>query len=235
MDISKEILIENDLIDEEEGLIRWFINNYQDQTVRLSQVLTDLDKQHESYYKTDIFELLKLTGEFRSYHDCYVNEFGYDEEISDNVLKIHCYYKDGLLDGSYMYYSQLGNLVKDYIYKENKKHGLCTAYFDKKGDKIIFSEAIYCNDVLIGSKKKYYPDGKLSSELINVKEYFISKEYYDTGELKYYKTLNPYSEGPYSMLINGVYKRYDKDGTIKLCINYINGKIQPRCPKLTAS
>jgi len=88
-------------------------------------------------------------GEFKCY---YPNTSG---DKADKLF-FECSYIEDVRQGEYRQFSEEGNLVQTYIYKDDKYHGVAKRYFPNK---IVEQEMTFVTGELDGLAKYYYDNG----------------------------------------------------------------------------
>ena len=99
------------------------------------------------------------------------------------VLKTHTVYKDDLLHGKKVQYTENGKLQAIAEYQNGEKHGKSSWYYSNGNPAI---EQNYSKDVLNGSQISYYEDGQVRSEAnyVDGKLHGFWTEFHPNGELK---------------------------------------------------
>lgn len=118
-------------------------------------------------------------------------------------------YKDGNLEGEYLSFSKNGILQQKKHFKNGKLDGPFKS-FHKVGEELIESQAQYINGDVLEKYKKYFPTGKLSSEITfkNGKAEGRETKYYLNGELD--TDLNSKNG-----FVDGYYKSFYSNGSPK--------------------
>lgn len=180
-----------------------------------------MEMESEGYMITDG----KVTAYFKHYYP-------------NGQLKQEFFIKDNVSDGLEKEYDERGNLIAEQIWRNGKKEGISTYYYED-GSK---EEIPYVNDVHNGLSKLYHPNGQLAAEsyVIDGVQEGLMKNYYPDGALMaegYVKKGKPdgiikqyYPSGKLLQLItlkegilDGVSKEYYEDGKIRFEAIYQNG------------
>jgi antitoxin component YwqK of YwqJK toxin-antitoxin module len=126
-------------------------------------------------------------------------------------------YINHLKEGKWIFYSsnKEGMVICEEEYVNNLKNGLSVKYYP---DKTPAEKTYYSNDTLAGEWTQYYPGGQL-----------LLRADYTDGELQgkfeiFFENGKTLYSGQYKDdARNGTWFRYNRDGTLKNKIDYING------------
>jgi antitoxin component YwqK of YwqJK toxin-antitoxin module len=116
------------------------------------------------------------------------------------ILKSEGLRRDFLLDSTWTFYNDAGEIDEKIDYKYGKKNGYSYKFsYEKNASPVIISKELYVNDRKEGKAFYYFPDGKLKEEI----SYFEGKK-----------------QGPG--------KEYDKDGVVITLLEYNNNYLISR-------
>lgn len=109
-------------------------------------------------------------------------------------------------DGPYEVYYDEGQIKTVGQHKNGERVGKWKGYHANGN---IREEYSFTNDKKNKETKCYFKDGSLSFELYKIDGFYLQKEYYRSGELRFENQLE-----------NGYFKEYYKNGAIKISSNY---------------
>ncbi len=133
-------------------------------------------------------------------------------EYKQQVLEL----KNGLLDGTNIFYSSNGKVLSKTKVKNNMANGIKKTYH-RNGK--IATESYYIDGKMEGITKVYYPDGKIrcKMKMENNKITGIANTYYENGKLEK-------EENFVNSNLDGVSKYYNENGKLSHEIIWGNGK-----------
>jgi antitoxin component YwqK of YwqJK toxin-antitoxin module len=125
----------------------------------------------------------------------------------NNQVYFTCNFKDDMLEGEYLTFDTLGNLISKQIYKQDILEGELLKYYP---DGQLAATGKYKSGRLNGIVKRYYSNGKILSETnySKGKKNGVMKRFYPSGEIE---MICEYNED----LLKGQIKIYDLNGKLK--------------------
>jgi antitoxin component YwqK of YwqJK toxin-antitoxin module len=151
------------------------------------------------------------------------------------VKKSVCIRKNNLLDRTWIFFNEVGNLEKKIDYLRNKRNGYSITYQfnDRINRNIVVSKILYVNDIRQGKGLFYYNDGTLKEEAYyedgqreglaleyNKEGRVITEKIYKQGALLEINRVNRYNKNGKK---DGIWRTYHDNGLVKKEIPYKNG------------
>uniref|UniRef100_UPI00404B47A6 hypothetical protein n=1 Tax=Flavobacterium sp. TaxID=239 RepID=UPI00404B47A6 len=157
----------------------------------------------------------------------------------NNAISGSQYYKEGMKNGPFQFFYKTGKLSYEGFYKENEQGGLQIGY---RQDGTLLSKRVIKDDYLM-TFTNYLLDGKTVDYSVDYKDLdglqtivsndglIISKSEYTKGFKNGKSIVKDKTESPISECtivnnqLNGIYKKYNPNGTLNFVANYYNNMI----------
>ncbi|TAJ06870.1 DUF3352 domain-containing protein [Marinilabiliaceae bacterium JC017] len=182
-----------------------------DEKAMMYEELEEMQKSAEDLFVEEYRELkFKIfPDETFPWNEGHVDYWGtHPERVQDSVIVHEGEMRDSLLQGLWRTYYPTGNIRAAVPYDDGKVEGTAVFYYDDN-DHTVKAEVDFEEDVLDGSYKEYYSNGRTKAELTANEGVFHGEGlyYYRNGQVKI--------EGKYKKgKRNGKWKHYTKAGEL---------------------
>jgi antitoxin component YwqK of YwqJK toxin-antitoxin module len=141
------------------------------------------------------------------------DENSLEHEMNKN--RVESYYRNGLLDGLYMVYSEDNSMIEMGNYINGLKNGTLTSYYDNGNIRVKCS---YTNGKLEGLYESWFKNGKkeISVNYDNGMEHGLYHSWYECGK---FSEVIEYRYG----VMNGRYQSWYDNGKPMVVCSYLNG------------